>query len=79
MADRLILVPQGDPEAAQRIIDAFAEETGLTPEPAAEGGTEFALRGEDHEIKVVQTLTGIDPDWSQRVALGDPSRTDRAG
>jgi hypothetical protein len=79
MADRLIFLPQGDPEAARRIVDAFAEQTGLTPQPSAEGGTEFALGSEDHQIKVVQTLTGIDPDWSDHVALGDPSHTDRPG
>ena len=79
MADRLILRPTGDPTEAQRIIDAFAAETGLTPEPAAEGGVEFALGADDHEIKVVQTLTGIAGDWAEHLELGDPRHTDRSG
>lgn len=79
MADRLILRPTGDPAEAQRIIDAFAAETGLTPEPAPEGGVRFPLGADDHQIKVVQTLTGIAEDWPQHVELGDPSRTDRPG
>lgn len=79
MADRLILRPTGDPAEAQRIIDAFAEQTGLAPQPASDGGTEFPLAGEDHEVKVVQTLTGIAGDWAQHVELGDPSSTERDG
>ena len=79
MADRLILRPQGDPAEAQRIIDAFAERTGLAPEPSAAGGTEFALGSDDHAIKVVQTLTEVAPDWAEHLELGDPTRTDRPG
>ncbi|MCW3011017.1 MAG: hypothetical protein JWO90_1421 [Solirubrobacterales bacterium] len=79
MADRLVFRPQGDPGVAQRIIDAFAQQTGLRPQPAAEGGVEFPLETKDHRIKVVQTLTAIDAEWAQHVELGDPSHTDRPG
>jgi hypothetical protein len=79
MADRLILRPKGDPTEAQRIIDAFGTETGLQPQPSAEGGVEFPLGSEDHQIKVVQTLTAIAEDWPEHVELGDPSHTARPG
>jgi hypothetical protein len=43
------------------------------------GGAEFPLEGKDHEIEVVQTLTGIDPSWTDHVALGSPEGGHPAG
>jgi hypothetical protein len=73
MADRIVLIPQGDDEArAREIIDAFAEETGLRAEELSDGGVEFPLGPDDHEIEVVQTLNDIDSDWPEYLAVGDP-------
>jgi hypothetical protein len=72
MATEIIFVYKDDPAAAERIIGAFAVETGLTAEPH-EGSVAFAVRGAEHEIKVVETLNGIDANWSRYVSLGDPS------
>jgi hypothetical protein len=71
MADQLVFLVTGDPSEAQRILDAFAGETGLAAEPA-EDGTRFALDGADHQIKVVETLNGIEPEWSRHLSLGAP-------
>jgi hypothetical protein len=71
MAERLVFVIIGDPSHARRILDSFAGETGLAPQ--SEGDvTRFALDGADHRVKVVQTLTEIDPDWSRHLSLGPP-------
>lgn len=72
MADRVILLDQGDGPRASAIINAFAERTGLEPEEI-EGGASFPIEGEEHEIDIVRTLDEIDPDWTDHLALGDPA------
>jgi len=71
MANEIIFAYKDDPIAAERIVGTFAAETGLTAEPG-EGSVAFAVHGREHEIKVVETLNGIDGDWSRYVSLGDP-------
>jgi hypothetical protein len=78
MADRIVLLSRGEGSRAQEILDAFAERTGLQPHEIP-GGAEFPLEGKDHEIEVVQTLTGIDPSWTDHVALGSPEGGHPAG
>lgn len=75
MADQIILLTRDD--QAQAIVDAFAERTGLQPEPV-DGGVAFPLADGDHAIPVTQTLTDIDAGWADHVALGDPAGTDSA-
>jgi hypothetical protein len=70
MADELIFFTR-DEAKAMSIVDAFAERTGLTAEPIA-GGVRFALQGEDHSVKVVETLSDIDAHWSRHITLGEP-------
>jgi hypothetical protein len=70
MADELIFFTR-DESRAMSVLDAFAERTGLTPEPIA-GGVRFALQGGDHSVKVVETLNDIDAQWSRHIALGEP-------
>jgi hypothetical protein len=70
MADELIFFVR-DEARATSILDAFAERTGLTPELIA-GGVRFALQGEDHSVKVVETLSDIDIQWSRHITLGEP-------
>lgn len=78
MADRIILLGDEDSTEARHIIDRFAEETGI--EPTEDGGTwTFELSADDHDIDVTQTLNEIDPDWPERLELGDPAATDRDG
>ena len=69
VAHELLLMSQGDPQRAQGIFVAFAERTGLLMEPVA-GGVRYTLEGADHRVKVVETLTDIDANWAQHVALG---------
>jgi hypothetical protein len=74
MADQIILTKLD--EDADRILDAFAERTGLEREDHDEHA-HFALDdADDHEIDVVQTLTDIDEDWTDHVGVGDPDAED---
>jgi hypothetical protein len=71
MADRIVLLTRGDGARAHEIIDSFAQRSGLEPHEV-DGGVEFPLSGDDHEVPVVQTLTEIDPGWTDHLALGEP-------
>jgi hypothetical protein len=71
MAERIVLMTRGDQRQAWAIIDAFAERTGLEARKS-DRVAEFPLGPDDHHIQVVQTLTDIDPRWSDHVALGPP-------
>lgn len=71
MADRIILLPRGDEASAQQIIDEFEQRTGLERNEI-DGGTEFEIGPDDHGVQVVQTLTDIDPEWTDHLELGDP-------
>jgi hypothetical protein len=75
MADQLVFVVTGDPSEAQRILDAFAAETGLAGQSGQES-TRFALESSDHQIKVVETLNEIDADWPRHLSLGRPDARD---
>ncbi len=70
MADQIILTKLDD--EADRILDAFADETGLEREDHADHA-HFPIEADDHDIDVVQTLTDIDEDWTEHVGLGDPA------
>ena len=70
MADTITLIPRD--EAGTSIIERFAQETGL--DAAAQGEAHvFTVEGTEHEIPVVQTLDGIDPDWNDHLEFGDPA------
>lgn len=72
MPDLLVLVKQSEGPRAENIIRRFAERTGLEPEQDG-GSVTFLLRPEDHQIEVVRTLTEIDPEWAEHLALRDPA------
>jgi hypothetical protein len=72
MADTVTLLRRGDPDAAEQIIQAFAEQTGLSAREA-EDGRVFEIEGSEHSIDIVQTLNGIDAAWEDHVALQMPS------
>ncbi len=71
MADHVILrTLDGSPDAA-RILDEFESRTGLISEPHGDGRL-YGLRGPDHQKDIVQTLTEIDPAWTEHVGLRFP-------
>ena len=70
MAEELIFLTNGDARA-ERLVAVFAQRTGLLIEPI-DDDAKLALRGSDHRVKVVETLTDIDPNWSGYLALGQP-------
>jgi hypothetical protein len=71
MAERIVLLTRGEGPRAREIIDSFAQRSGLEPRDV-DGGVEFPLSGDEHAVPVVQTLTEIDPGWTDHLALGDP-------
>jgi hypothetical protein len=71
MADTITLIPQDD--EAGRILDAFEQQTGLEPDEGDGGARVYEIDGDDHRIRITQTLTGIDAGWSEHVALGSPA------
>ena len=71
MADELLLLSRGDNANAQRIFEAFAERTGLEGQSVT-GGVRYLLEDGGHRIKIVETLTDIDADWSRHVELRQP-------
>jgi hypothetical protein len=60
-------------EEGERILDAFEEQTGLEPEEITDGREYPIDTPEQHEIKVVGTLTAIDEDWTDHLAIQDTS------
>ena len=71
MASTITFVPQD--EEAERILDAFEQRTGLEPDEAGDGARVYPLEGEDHRIKITQTLDEIDADWNRHLALESPA------
>jgi hypothetical protein len=72
MADSITFTLINQPDAA-RILDEFEEQTGLEAEESDEDTRVYPLEGEDHQIAIVQTLTEIDEDWSDHLALQSPA------
>ncbi len=71
MADHVILRPlDGSPDAA-RILDEFESRTGLIAEAHGDGRL-YGLYGPDHQKDIVQTLTAIDPAWTDHIGLKLP-------
>jgi hypothetical protein len=72
MADTITFLPKND--EGERILDEFEQQTDLTPDEGDDEATArvYSLEGEDHQIEIVQTLTDIDPDWSEHISLGMP-------
>lgn len=66
---RIVLVVRGDGERGWRIIDAFAERTGLEAR-RSHRVAEFLLGTESREVQIVATLTDIDHEWRHYVELG---------
>jgi hypothetical protein len=62
------LLAYGDPKQSQRIFEAFAERTALDAEPVI-GGMRFAPGSTSRQIKVLETLNDIDPQWELHVAV----------
>ncbi|HWC26347.1 MAG TPA: hypothetical protein VG474_07175 [Solirubrobacteraceae bacterium] len=72
MADHLILRSLSESPEAERILDEFEQRTGLQPE-TRDGARVYALHEEDHRTRIVQTLTEIDPAWTDHLGLQMPA------
>ncbi len=74
---RIVMVARGDQRRAWRIIDAFAERTGLEAR-RSDRVAEFTLHAGQRDIQVVATLTDIDHDWRHHLDLGPPDHVSGA-
>lgn len=71
MADLIILTTVGDADEASRIMDAFEAETGLEGDVRGDE-RDYEIHDEEHRARIVETLTAVDPDWTDHVGLRDP-------
>lgn len=62
----------GDPAEADRLIEAFADRTGLSYDEIDDGRIFEIQEADDHQIDLVQTLDGIDAGWPKHLALEMP-------
>ena len=69
MADQIILTKLD--EEADRILDAFEDQTGLHGDDEGDR-RRFDVTGPAHELDVVQTLTDIDEHWPEHLGLKLP-------
>lgn len=63
------MVTQGDQRRAWRIIEAFAERTGLEAR-RSDQVAEFPVSGWERDVQIVAILTDIDPEWRHHLELG---------
>lgn len=73
MADTITFLPKDD--EGERILDEFEQQTDLeaTSGDDDDAARVYALEGDDHQVEIVQTLTDIDPKWSEHIALEMPA------
>lgn len=57
---------------AERIIDRFAQETGLEGEDNGHARV-FTVRHDHGGVHVTRTLDAIDPHWPEHVGFEDPA------
>lgn len=67
MASSITFVLRNQPDA-DRILDAFEEQTGLKSEKPDDQTRVYPLKGDDHHVAVVQTLTAIDEHWPRHLS-----------
>ncbi len=72
MASSIAFVLLNQPDA-DRILDAFEEQTGLESEKPDDQTRVYPLEGDDHRIEVVQTLTEIDEHWPDHLSPQAPA------
>ncbi len=69
MTNHLILTKLD--EDADRILDAFEDQSGLEGDDEGDR-RRFDIAGRQHEIDIVQMLTDIDENWTDHVGVADP-------
>jgi hypothetical protein len=72
MASSITFVLTNQPDA-DRILDAFEEQTGLESEKPDDRTRVYPLEGDDHRVAVVQTLTEIDEHWPKYLSPQVPA------
>ncbi len=71
MADQIILQKLDGSDDAERILDEFEQRTGLQAD-ISDDGRVYELHDEDHRTKIVQTLTDIEPSWTDHLGFKLP-------
>ena len=71
MADLVILHALDGSSEAERIVGDFEQRTGLKPDVRGDDRY-YEVHDNDHRERIVQTLTAIDPSWTDHVGLKWP-------
>ncbi len=71
MADQVILQVLDGSADGERIVDEFERVTGLQADVRG-GDRYYELGAEDHQTRIVQTLTEIDAGWTDHIGLKLP-------
>jgi hypothetical protein len=72
MASSITFIIRNQPDG-DRILDAFEEQTGLESEKPDDDTRVYPLEGDDHQVKVVQTLNDIDERWADHLTPEAPA------
>jgi hypothetical protein len=72
MASSITFIIKNQPDA-DRILDAFEEQTGLESEKPDDESRVYPLEGDDHQVEIVQTLDDIDEHWADHITPEAPA------
>lgn len=72
MAGQIIIQKLDASEQADRILDEFESRTGLRGD-VEDDARYYELHDEEHRKQIVQTLTDIDPGWTDHLGFRLPA------
>jgi hypothetical protein len=71
VAEQIILNTLDGSAEADRILEEFERRTGLEPDVRDDARC-YELHDEDHRTRIVQTLTEIEPRWTDHLGFTLP-------
>jgi hypothetical protein len=72
MADQVILEVLDGSVDGERLLAEFEQRTGLSAD-VRNDVRYYEIHGDEHRIRLVQTLTDIDPGWTDHLAFRLPA------
>jgi len=72
MADQIIVQVLEGSDDGERILAEFEQRTGLSAD-VHDDTRYYEIHGDEHRIRLVQTLTDIDARWTDHLALKLPA------
>jgi hypothetical protein len=71
VSDQVIIQSLHGSADGERILDEFERRTGLRGD-ARDNGRYYDVHGEEHRTRIVQTLTEIEPGWTDHLGFKLP-------